>query len=169
MRSAVFVVALTASLIVPHAAAAPLVEVRFVSPDRYSDASPYSRTIDKPARDAVLAELRQHLQSLGAKFLGANDRLTIDVLDVDLAGEIELSRDGQEKRALDERTLPRIQLRYTLDRDATTVTREERVTELGYLFDPNRCRFDGALCREKIMLTVWFERTFAGASAPGSR
>jgi hypothetical protein len=169
MKSAAIVVALTASLIGPYAAAAPLVEVRFVSPDRYSDASPYSRTIDKPSRDAALAELRQHLQSLGARFLGPSDRLTIDVLDVDLAGEIQMSRDGQERRALDGRTLPRIQLRYTLDRDGTTVSREERVTELGYLFDPNQCRFDGALCREKVMLAAWFERTFAGAPAPGSR
>jgi len=169
MKSAVVPVFLAALLAGAHAAAAPAVEVRFVAPDRYSDASPYSRTIDVQARDAVLAELRQQLQSLGAKFLGANDRLTIDVLDVDLAGEIRLTREGEEKRVLDERLLPRIQLRYTLDRDGTSISREERVTELGYMFDPNRCRFDGAQCREKIMLALWFERTFAGASTPGVR
>ena len=169
MKSAVVPVFLAALLAGSRVAAAPAVEVRFVSPDRYSDASPFSRTIDVQARDAVLAELRQQLQLLGARFLGANDRLTIDVLDVDLAGEIRLSREGEEKRVLDERLLPRIQLRYTLDRDGTTVSREERVTELGYMFDPNRCRFDGAQCREKVMLGVWFERTFAGASAPGTR
>ena len=142
------------------ALAAPVVEVDFVSPDRYSDASPYSRPVDERERDAVLEQLRRHMQLEGAKFLsGDNDRLKIEVLDVDLAGEVQLTRDGREHRILAERMPPRINLRYTLVRGGVECSREERVTELGYLFDPNQCRFDGALCREKVMLDKWFKRT----------
>jgi hypothetical protein len=63
---------------------------------------------------------------------------------------------------------PRINLRYTLVRGGVESSREERVTELGYLFDPNQCRFDGALCREKVMLDRWLERTF-GVGSGGPR
>ncbi|MCK6429687.1 MAG: DUF3016 domain-containing protein, partial [Burkholderiaceae bacterium] len=83
------------SLGTASASAQPVVEVVFVNPERYADASPSRYLVDERERDAALAELREHLRSLGAKHLKDGDRLRIEVLDVDLAGILELSRSGQ--------------------------------------------------------------------------
>jgi len=58
------------------------VKVRFVHPERYTDAGPLSMG----PQDATLAEFRAYFQKLGGQFLAPGQNLTIDVLDIDLAG-----------------------------------------------------------------------------------
>jgi hypothetical protein len=143
--------------------AQPVVEVVFVNPEGYADASPSRYVVDERERDAVLAELREHLRSLGAKYLKHGDRLRIEVLDVDLAGILEVSRSGQrDVRVMREAGTPRIDVRYTLNRGGVQSSGQERITDQAYLDNAMRCRGAGPLCYEKLMLDDWFMRRFAG-------
>lgn len=151
------------SLVTFRASAQPLVEVVFVNPERYSDASPSRYLMDTRERDAALAELREHLRSLGAKYLKDGDRLRIEILDVDLAGVLDVSPSGQrDVRVLREAGVPRIDVRFTLSRGGVDTFGQERVTDPAYLDSATRCRAVGPLCYEKLMLDDWFMRRFAG-------
>ncbi len=153
--------AATLSLAVP-VSAQPIAEVTFLNPDRYTDASPTRFVANERERDATLAVLREHLQSLGARHLKDGDRLRIEVLDVDLAGVVQLSPSGQrDLRVKREAGAPEIDLRYVLVRAGVESSGVERVVDLGYLSNFNRCR-GRDLCYEKIMLEQWFARRFGG-------
>lgn len=148
------------------ASAQPVVEVVFVNPERYADAAPSRYVVDERERNAALAELREHLRSLGAKYLKDGDRLRIDVLDVDLAGIQELSRSGQrDVRVMREAGAPRIDVRYTLNRAGVESSGQERVTDPAYLNNVTRCRAMGPLCYERLMLDDWFMLRFAAEPA----
>jgi hypothetical protein len=146
-------------------AAAPQVEVRFVEPARYADAAPgkygYARE-----RDAALADLRVHLIALGQRHLRPDDELTIDVLDVDLAGHFEPWRPmGYDARILRDITWPRIKMKTVLVRDGQRFEREEQVADLNYLLNATVCRSQQPLCYEKRMLDAWFEKRFGDKAA----
>lgn len=76
MRTAVAATALLAGL-----AQAGTVEVNFVQPERYTDAGHGTDA------EAARKTLDQHLQALGLAGLPVEQRLKIDILDIDLAGE----------------------------------------------------------------------------------
>ncbi|MEW5882535.1 MAG: DUF3016 domain-containing protein [Pseudomonadota bacterium] len=166
MKSISLLAALSVLFLAAPAAAKPAVEVVFVSPDRYTDATPSSHLVNEKEREATLTLLREHLQSLGSKYLQADDRLRIEVLDVNLAGEFELwrSRDG-DVRVLRDATLPRIHLKYTLTRAGVESAGEERLVDPNYLRESSFCRTGGTLCHEKLMLEEWFVRRFADKTA----
>lgn len=148
------------------ASAQAVVEVVFVHPELYTDAAPSRYLVVERERDAALAELREHLRSLGAKYLKDGDRLRIEVLDVDLAGIVELSRSGQrDVRVMREAGVPRIDVRYTFNREGVGSSRQERITDPGYLNNASRCRATGPLCYEKLMLDAWFVRRFVSGVA----
>lgn len=158
------------SLFTVTASAQPIVEVVFVNPERYSDASPSRYVGGEDERDAALAELREHLRSLGAKYLKDGDRLRMEVLDVDLAGTFELSRSGKrDVRVMREAGVPQIDVRYTLSRGGVQSSGQERVTDPAYLNNATRCRAAGPLCYEKLMLDNWFMRRFTADAAPRTR
>lgn len=91
------------------AAAAGTVELRFIEPDRYADIG--WRTLD---RSRNLERLRIHLQGLSTQ-LPDGQRLTIDVLDVDLAGEEVPGLEMDPVRVLRGRAdWPRMHLRWQL-------------------------------------------------------
>lgn len=143
-------------------AAKPVVEVVFVNAERYADATPTSHLADAKEREATLALLRDHLQSLGAKYLKDDDRLRIEVLDIDLAGEFELWRKrDRDVRVLRDATLPRIHLRYTLTRAGVESAGDDHVVDPNYLRKSSLCRTGESLCHEKLMLDEWFVRRFA--------
>jgi hypothetical protein len=148
-------VAPTPASALPHAQ----VEVRFVKPENFTDATPSgSRGTDRE-RDATLAELRKHLEQLGARFLRSDDRLTIEVLDVDLAGRFEPWRArGHDVRYLLPITWPRLIVRTTLERAGERTEREEHIADLDYQRHALACRGSDRLCYEKRMLDDWFER-----------
>lgn len=152
------------------ASAQVVVEIVFVNPERYADASPSRYVDDERGRDATLAELREHLISLGTKYLKAGDRLRIEVLDMDLAGVLELSRSGQRDiRVMREAGAPQIDVRYTMTRGGVEFSGQERITDPAYLKNAIRCRGTELLCYEKLMLDTWFERRFAGTSVERRR
>lgn len=137
------------------------VEVKFVDAERYADAG--NSKWDEPAN---LKTLATHLQSLGTRYLPADQKLNVEVLDVDLAGEKRWRR-GQELRILRGRAdWPRITLRYTLQDAAGNTLRqsEETVSDPAY---QQRGAFgeQEPLRYEKQMLDDWFRKSFAPRQA----
>ncbi len=138
--------------------AAGSAEVRFVEPERYSDAG--RSALD---RQRTLASLAAHLQSL-AQRLPDGQSLKIDLLDVDLAGE-EVPRRGHDVRVLrGAADSPHIHLRWTLQHSGGALrSGQERLVDLGYLSGIRPAAADGDLPYEKRMLTQWFRAQFEGA------
>jgi hypothetical protein len=170
MKSLSVLAALAALSFAAAAPAAPVVEVVFVNPDRYADASPGSFLVNERERDAMLELLRRHLQSLGAKHLAEGDRLRVEILDLDLAGEFESWRlRGHDVRILRDATPPRIHLRYTLARAGVESAGEERLAGLNYLRQASRCRSGGPLCHERLLLDWWFASRIVGEVAQQPR
>lgn len=135
----------------------PAIEVSFVKPDAFTDIGPRSE------RDSTLAELRQLVERTGAKRLADGDRLSIEVIDVDLAGHLELTRSAaREVRVSREAYPPRMTLRYRFERAGAQRAGEARITDLSYLQGSRRCSGVEPLCREAHMVDAWLARLAAG-------
>lgn len=146
-------------LTVAAVAVAGTVEVSFVSPASFIDAgrTPWDK-------DANLKALEKHLQSLGQRLLPANQVLKVELLDVDLAGILQLNRiRGEEVRVLrGSADSPRIHLKYALEADGVTKGGStEWITDLDYAHGGLPTRHDAEpLYYEKRMLDTWFKTRF---------
>ncbi len=142
------------------AQAAGTVQVSFVQPNQFADAGDARRDVEGNLR--VLA---RHLEALAGR-LGDGQKLSIEVLDVDLAGEVRPWRHLQQ----DQRVLrgaadwPRIRLRYTLE-SAGQASRsaEQVVSDMAYLQSLNRYAVNEPLRYERRMLDEWFAGEFGRA------
>jgi hypothetical protein len=152
---AVPLLAAAAWLASPPAQAAGTVEVRFVEPENFTDAGHW-----QPDRDQNLRELEQFLQRLGTR-LPDGQQLEVEVLDVDLAGEV-WPRSAREVRILrGSIDWPAIRLRYTLrEGGRVTASGEERITDMSYLVGQRPRSTLGELPYEKRMLENWFKQRF---------
>ena len=158
--STVFVLAFAALAGRPATAG---VAVSFVHPESYSDAG---RWDGAKADSATLSELERHLRQLGERDLKPNQTLTIEVLDIDLAGRFETWRaDGDRIRFLRPSTRPRIEVRYRLSEDGRVVkSAEETVSDLNYQQRVNTRASTEHLSYEKEMIADWFKARFANRS-----
>jgi hypothetical protein len=140
---------------VAHAA----VRVTFVAPERYRDSDFRSAS----QRAGILGELKGHIERLGDRYLKRGQTLTIEVLDIDLAGRYEPWRPNlSHARIMRDTTPPMMKLRYTLQQNGRVVRRgSETVTDMNYLMW-NSGRFSSErLTYEKEMLTDWFQARFS--------
>lgn len=141
-------------------AQAGVVEVGFMQPDRYHDAGRTARE-----RDETQQALAGHLRQLGERLLPARQTLKIEVLDIDLAGELRPGPAGSDEIRVMRggADWPRIALRYEWrDGDRLLSSGEERLADLDYLAHaatlPGR---SGPLPYEKRLLERWFNERFA--------
>lgn len=140
-------------------ALAGTVTVSFTDPARFADAG--SSPWDK---EANLQALSAHLEELGKRYLPAGQSLTVEVLDVDLAGDTRPARiRGAEIRVLKGRAdWPRIALRYTLSADGRVIrSGEETLSDMDYLDRVRTGYPQGALYHEKRLLEQWMRSRFA--------
>ncbi|MEK8050431.1 DUF3016 domain-containing protein [Ideonella sp. DXS22W] len=136
------------------------VDVSYIAPERHADAG---RGLDA---ERVRDDLTRLFQSLGASLLPADQALHIEVLDIDLAGELlPMYRTMQEVRVLRGRAdWPRLQLRWTLSRGEQVIdSGSATVSDMAYLDHGDR-HADGPLPYETRMLTQWFRARFAPQS-----
>ena len=152
-------------LTVACAAAAGTVEVSFVNPASYIDAggSPWDK-------DANLKVLERHLQVLGRRLLPANQVLKVELLDVDLAGNLQPARiRGDDVRVLrGNADFPRIHLKYTLEADGMAHgSGTEWVVDLDYAHGVPSWHDAEPLYYEKRMLETWFKARFVDARGGG--
>lgn len=130
------------------------VTVNFVNPEKFTDAS-YPGGRD---RARILGGIEKAFQDLGERYLPAGQTLTIDVLDVDLAGWFQpWSFQAYEIRFIRDFTWPRMKLRYSLESAGQEPLRgEETISDRGYLMVPNPVSTNQLLKYEIPMMQRWF-------------
>ena len=127
--------------------------VTFTAPDKFSDV-PFSSV----ERERVLEDLSGFIVKLATK-LPAGQELKVEVLDVDLAGEVKPTSRGRD----DLRILrggadwPQIHLRYSLEQNGAVIkSGDERLADMNYLDRGGYTGRESSLRYEKQMLETWF-------------
>ncbi|HEX7438562.1 MAG TPA: DUF3016 domain-containing protein [Caldimonas sp.] len=147
---------LTAAALPAHAAGS--VEIAFIAPAGYTDSG--KDPVDSKTNEDRLA---RYLQSLGERYLGPDQVLKIDVLDVDLAGSMRPSRRGFDdiRIARGGADWPHIKMRYSLVEGGKVIQNgEETVADMNYLRHAADTRDSDPLRYEKRMLADWFKARF---------
>jgi hypothetical protein len=144
------------------AAYAGTAAVQFIEPERYADVSDRVLT-----REEALAVLDGHIRDLASKRLPAAHQLTVEVLDVDLAGEPERrSTRFYDLRVMRETTPPAARFRYSLAEGGRVLkSGEVQLRDLAYLRAGTSSRSSTALAYDRELWTRWFKETFP--SSPG--
>ncbi|WP_175650140.1 DUF3016 domain-containing protein [Pseudomonas sp. Marseille-P9899] len=139
-------------------AASPSVEVNFIQPEKFRDASLRSNGYERGADEQVMKALRSYLESLGTRYLTAGQTLRIDIRDIDLAGRYEpWQTNANSVRFMRDITWPSIDLHYTLQQQGQIVKQADvRVDDKFYLQRPGRVGTSDQLYSEKAMLNDWF-------------
>ncbi|MBL8330836.1 MAG: DUF3016 domain-containing protein [Rubrivivax sp.] len=127
------------------------VQVEFKQPDRYTDIG--FATVE---RETNLKTLAGHMKRWEER-LPDGQRLEIEVLDVDLAGEVRPWRALHEVRILRGRIdWPRMNLRWALKAgDQVLKSGDERIADMAYLGTSARLRYPEALAYDTRMLDDW--------------
>jgi hypothetical protein len=148
-----------AAALAAHAAGA--IDVTFVKPELFADAGLVGHD-----REQTLRRLKDEFRQL-AKKLPDGQSMTVEVLDVDLAGDLDPTSRGMGQRVLRGRAdIPRIHLRYTLVADGKLLkSGDEWIEDLFYLELRARLPDTQALAFERRMLGDWFGERILGAAA----
>jgi hypothetical protein len=154
-------IALIAVILASQAAVAATAEVEFVKPEKFTDAGTPRQYVD---RDANLTNIKNHLVTQAASLLPADEKLVMQVTDVDLAGAFEpWQLYSREVRIVKEIYPPKIDFRFKLVRaDGSIVKEGERsLRDPGFLSGPSMGYGGDNLRYEKVMLDQWFEKEFS--------
>jgi hypothetical protein len=163
MRSRALILVIFAWMLLPPHAAQAGVSVRFINPERYTDADSYG------PRSYQFTEvfIRKYLEDLGRALLRPGQDLAIDVLNIDLAGTSKLTRGGYDLRVMRDITPPSFRLRYVLkEKGRPPRSGEETVTDLTYRatgFASERFGY------EKTLLRDWFRRRLGSERSQTTR
>lgn len=148
------------SLLASSAAWAGQAEVRFIGAERFADIG-----FDSADRERALQGLSAQLQRLAAR-LPATQTLHVDVLDVDLAGELRLVKLELLRVLGQGADMPRLHLRYELRQGERVIsTGEDRLSDPGYLMHTGARQASEPLHFERRMLDGWFKERFAAQVA----
>ena len=150
--------ALLALLTISAQGSAAPVEVAFAR-GGYTDAN----IRDRP----VQGQIRTIIQQLGTRYLGPGDRLSVTVLDIDLAGFDMSSRGPSQVRILNGATPPKMRLRYRLMQNGKMVASgEDYLTDHFYLGRPGATLSSEELRHERELLDTWFRKITQRAGGP---
>lgn len=143
------------------ASAAGTVEVGYVQPDRFADIGRFG-----VERERNLASLSAMFESLG-KQLPEGQHLQLQVLDVDLAGNLEPVATRDLRIVRGGADWPRMTLKYTLKSGSQTLkSGQSDLSDLGYTWGLATLRNDDPLHYEKRMVEDWFKQTIIGNGSP---
>ncbi len=160
MKALTVVFSLATLLVAGAAQAAGSVQISFVEPENFADVR--DRTY---SREQNLKALEQVITSAAQPYVADGQTLKIEVLDVDLAGEVRPGARAWDVRVLRGRAdWPRITLRWSID-GATPRSGEAVVQDMAYLQRLPTAQADSALVHERRMLDEWFKQQFASKSA----
>ncbi|MBI5275420.1 MAG: DUF3016 domain-containing protein [Burkholderiales bacterium] len=132
------------------------VEVRYKA-DGYTDAGDSAWDIKYN-----LSVLGLHIEKLAGRMLPADHALTVEVLDLDIAGTVRMFHGKEVRMVRGGADFPRLHLRYTLRVPGQPVrTGEDHVSDMNYTSGVGRFRADTPLWYEKLLLEKWFVVRFA--------
>ncbi|MGH8462895.1 MAG: DUF3016 domain-containing protein [Pseudomonas sp.] len=159
----VLILSLLAPYSLAQTAANASVEVNYVNPEHFRDASLDSNGYERGADEQVMKTLRSYLQTLGERYLPMGQTLRIDIRDIDLAGRYEpWHAQAYNVRFMRDITWPSIELHYVLTQNGLTVREEDaHLSDKFYLQRPGRSTTSDRLYAEKAMLNEWFRKQFA--------
>jgi hypothetical protein len=164
MRKSMLSILTALAALLTGAAHAGTATVKFIQPERFADAG--KSPADEASNMRVLA---RHFEVLAEHRLPPGYALSVDVLDVDLAGTVlPTRRDGRPLRTVRGMAdWPRMHLRYTLAADGATVASgDEWVEDPGYTATPLiATAYADPLRYEKRMLARWVSDRFGALSA----
>jgi len=143
-----------------NAAHAAELELRFAQPERFVDAG------DGPLeRERNLAELESYMRGQAAQRLPASQKLLVEVLDLNLAGDVKpVGRSMDRLRVLSQVDWPSMELRFVLSEGGKTLREgKQRLVDMNFLGRGSAIEHGGGepLRYEKRMLDDWFEKEFA--------
>jgi hypothetical protein len=160
------VIALAALLVAAGMAhAAGTVQVSFVEPEKFADMRDRAWRVE----DNVKA-LHKLVSDVALPYVGDGQTLSIEVLDVDLAGETRLGGGPFDTRVLRGRAdWPRITLRWRLEGASLSAPRTGQavVQDMGYMQRVPPPLADTRLVYERRMLDAWFRDHFGKAAGAG--
>jgi hypothetical protein len=163
------------ALVAGCAAAAPVdgsasrISVVFIEPEKFIDAR---RAALEPTFPAILRELESFLIDTAARYVPADMKLSIQVTNIDLAGDFELFRGPQADRVRINKGIypPRIALQFRLaDGGDKTIKQGERsLTDLNYQQRAAYPKEDN-LRYEKELLRDWLRDEFGALKSKTSQ
>lgn len=134
------------------------VTVHYVQPEKFAD-----MPFEPWEREDVMKQLTEHFNKLGQR-LPSDQTLTVDVLDIDLAGRIipNVRGSGRDLRIMKgEADWPHMRLRYSLQQGGNVIASGDAdISDMGYMQRINRYSEGDPLRFEKQMLDDWFDKTF---------
>lgn len=150
-------VALSAVTLATAAQAAGTVTVSFLKPENFTDVKDRYLSSERH-----LEALKRHLEHAAAPYVADGQTLKIEVLDVDLAGNVNPSVRGNDLRVLKgSADWPRIELRYALETPGQAArSGEARVQDMAYLMQRVSLPSSESLPYERRMLDAWFRAEF---------
>src|SRR6476646_1442903 len=140
-----------------------LVQVQYVHAEEFADVG-NRRFSDERIRAAYLEQLRAHLAKRAAALLGAGERLSVSITELDMAGEFEAWRPPSgEARIVKDIYPPRIDLTFSLAADGDKVIKEgaRELRDPAFLAGANG-NPDDPLRYEKALIDRWLEQELAG-------
>lgn len=135
------------------AGASAAATVTYVNPDKMTDVPR-----NKVDRESMEAALLEHFNKLAAQ-LPAGQDLKVEILDIDLAGEVFPRVAVQNVRVFKDRNdRMQIHLRYRIEQDGKVVSSGERhLVDASYLMDSKRYSNE-LYAHEKQLLDDWFKK-----------
>ncbi|WP_299082158.1 DUF3016 domain-containing protein [uncultured Paraglaciecola sp.] len=142
------------------------VEIEWDHPEKYRDVRPSSES-RKRFRAATFKHINEYMNEL-AVTLPENNKLTMKVSDLDLAGEVwpasfvGLGPSASDVRIIKQIDIPRIHFSYQLLDESGDVLQqaEVKLKDMSFLDSSNRFYKSDRLGYEKNMLRRWFEKEF---------
>lgn len=153
-------IALAAALCAASGAYAATVEVQFVHPEKFTDAGGTRQWVDS---DTTLGGLNEHLVRQAAARLPADQKLYVDITDVNLAGWYDRRQTfAHEVRIVKPDHPPRINLAFRLvGADGAVIKQGERnLRDPDFLNGGSLGYENDSLRFEKAMLDRWLTREF---------
>ncbi|MFP5391392.1 MAG: DUF3016 domain-containing protein [Gammaproteobacteria bacterium] len=129
-------------------------DVTFVHPEQMTDVPRWEKD-----RDSMQMVLTEHFNALASR-LPAGQNLKVEVLDIDLAGDVfpRVAAPPDVRIMKGRADWPHITLRYRVEQDGKVVSSGERqLTDPNYLLNINRY-YNEMYAPEKQLLDTWFRK-----------
>ncbi|HKU71719.1 MAG TPA: DUF3016 domain-containing protein [Burkholderiales bacterium] len=153
-----------ATVLAASPAVAATVQVAFKDADKFTDFGDTARVVPDARRNAMLGELRAHVQKRAAGRIPEKTQLIVTVTDIDMAGGFETARGpkADHVRIYRDGYPPRIKLEFTLTDFTGKVVKEGKreLTDAAYLKTSVEYRND-PLRYEKKLIDDWVAREFS--------
>jgi hypothetical protein len=136
------------------------VEVTWTNPDKYQDIRPGNES-RKHFRERTFNNFEKHFAEMAAK-LPENQKLVIDVTDVNLAGDVRFDT-IEQIRVVRDIYFPRMKFSYQLLNadNSVVVAKDVDIKDMSFMTGSNIRYKNKALGYEKKMLDDWFKKEFS--------